>query len=53
MSQKVTIKMTQKINELYDNGWILKEIAEDIELSITTVGRYVWNPRTKGTRSFK
>ncbi len=40
-TQKVTIKMAQEINEMYDDGMILKEIAEEKGLSITTIGRYV------------
>lgn len=39
-TQKVTIKMAQEINEMYDDGMILKEIAEEKGLSITTIGMY-------------
>lgn len=45
---KVTVKLAQEINILYDAGNTMKTIAEMFDLCSSTVCKYVWNPRGFG-----
>ena len=49
--RKVTIKMMQQINELYDMGYNMKMIAEKVGVSSSLVCNYIWNPRKSGTKT--
>jgi len=47
---KVTIKIAQGLNELYNEGLTLRQVGVAYGLDKHTVGNYIWNPRKNGRR---
>lgn len=46
----LTIEKTKEINEFYNSGAIYIEVMKKFNLSMGTVARHIWEPRTKGKR---
>lgn len=46
---KVTILIIQRINELYKQGYNMKDVGIKLGLCSSTVCKYVWEPRTSGS----
>lgn len=49
---RMTMKILKEINELYDKGAIMQNLADKYNVSVCTIHRYVWNPRAIGKQSY-
>ena len=47
---KVTVKIVQEINKLYDSGQTLRQLGTLFGLDKHTISNYVWHPRPRGGR---
>ena len=48
---KITVPIIQELNQLYDAGATMKELANKYNVSSVTIHNYVWKPRkTRGGR---
>ena len=47
---KVTTKIIQEINRIYNQGYDMVMVSEKVGFSKSTVSNYVWNPRPQSTR---
>ena len=50
---KVTVLIAQEINRIYKLGYNMEDIGKKLGMCSSTVNKYVWEPRSRGTVGIK